>query len=439
MDDPLYIESLVVGRSPGPDGDDDGAAMVDIIGTVAGPAGSSAVEFPDGSVWEVDHARPGQLVQLTVAAAGVAESELVASLIGRWRAGEIAAWLDDPEHARAGRPMRLEADDPRAETSGSPFGTPRRRGRGAMDVGARVLAVDMVGDPGLDPLVRVCAGAEFVYRFDPETSFGLDRLRGVTSMTVNVLATEVTDDDLGELVDADPKTASRVHSLLDDLVASGDGGLPVRSLLDGLRSVMSERYAVSRASLLMDFDAVAAPPIGSSVRPATRSAIREFDEDFQQIEMTQPGLLSVTVARGEGDRWVRVLRREGLILLALAPLSRSGLLDRAELVVPPDLVVDDLVVEIVDAHAIDRVAVGADAIRAAVRAGREAARSERLGDTARARQQWRTCADLWTRAGDDSRASLARAYAKQSGYGFDTGGTVDALVADAVADGMRSS
>ena len=165
----------------------------------------------------------------------------------------------------------------------------------------------------------------------------------------------------------------------------------------------------------------------------------EFDEDFQQIEMTQPGLLSVTVARGEGDRWVRVLRREGLILLALAPLSRSGLLDRAELVVPPDLVVDDLVVEIVDAHAIDRVAVGADAIRAAVRAGREAARSERLGDTARARQQWRTCADLWTRAGDDSRASLARAYAKQSGYGFDTGGTVDALVADAVADGMRSS
>ena len=102
--------------------------------------------------------------------------------------------------------------------------------------------------------------------------------------------------------------------------------------------------------------------------------------EFQQVERLTPTLVRVTVGRADESRWVRVLHRDGLVLLAQAPLRPDGLLQVADLVVPPD-VGDDLHVQVVDHDDLDVLAGRpAELIRAAVQAGRDAARSTRARD-----------------------------------------------------------
>ena len=161
-------------------------------------------------------------------------------------------------------------------------------------------------------------------------------------------------------------------------------------------------------------------------------AAATFDADFQHVEILQRGLLRVTIARGDRGRWVRVVRRDGLVTLALAPLLTDGLMQSAELVVP-DVTVDGIFVEIVDADEVTHQLGAADTIRDALRAGRDAARYERLGHSAQARGQWHACAALWTAAGDQSRAALADVYADGSTRRADRQGIANAMIADAIA------
>jgi len=130
-----------------------------------------------------------------------------------------------------------------------------------------------------------------------------------------------------------------------------------------------------------------------------------------------------------------VFQRDGLILLGQAPLRREGLVDLAEVVIPADLNDDQLEYEVVDAadmapppeRPIDRV-------RAAITAGRDAARAERAGISYESHLRWERCAGLWNVAGDRRRAEVARQLAEDFGVskGFRP-------VADRLAEDLRGS
>jgi hypothetical protein len=79
----------------------------------------------------------------------------------------------------------------------------------------------------------------------------------------------------------------------------------------------------------------------------------------------------------------------------------------AAVVVPPADDPDALVVDLVHDPAQARRAPAHDRLRAAVLAGRTAARLTRLRDPSQD-LTWRTCADQWHDLGDTQRANLAR-------------------------------
>ena len=114
----------------------------------------------------------------------------------------------------------------------------------------------------------------------------------------------------------------------------------------------------------------------SAVRETVR-ALRTIDQPHE-MRRIDDAVVEVVVAREDHERWVRVFQRDGLILLGQAPLRREGLVDLAEVVIPADLTDDQLEYEVVDAadmapppeRPIDRV-------RAAITAGRDAARADR--------------------------------------------------------------
>lgn len=127
-----------------------------------------------------------------------------------------------------------------------------------------------------------------------------------------------------------------------------------------------------------------------------------------QFVRRSPSLLEVTAPRSDQPRWVRALRTDGLVTVALAPLQRDGLMETAELLVPPDTETDELDVQLVAADELHQLSgAPSDRVRRAVRAGRAAASAERAGDRVEAMQRWQLCADLWRRVGDDRRAGQA--------------------------------
>ena len=157
--------------------------------------------------------------------------------------------------------------------------------------------------------------------------------------------------------------------------------------------------------------------------------------------MPYDGQVVVRVSRQHDGKWVRILRTSGLIPLAFVPLDQDGMLLEALAVVPADLEVADLVVEVVEPGHDTGVERPLSLVSAAVEAGRAAARYERLSRTEDASETWRECSRLWDDAGDTRRALLAqeRAHAAAQGQRL---GRVGPLVADellAVSMGERPS
>ena len=232
--EPLYPEPLAVALDATSQTDSD--SVLDIIGTVAGPAGSSAVEFADGSVWEVDHARPGQLVQFSVPVERLASSRAASELIGTGRVAEIGAWLEDPSRRRT--TLRLSGDHPFNRTSqpqdSARRGTSPRSAPLAAAAGRRVVAADLLDDRGADPLVRMCAGVEFLLDLDTgEPSSALEQLSASATEMVATAAAAVTDGDLDELSTLVPKTLARVASMLGEF-RRREGGDAIMLLVERL-------------------------------------------------------------------------------------------------------------------------------------------------------------------------------------------------------------
>jgi hypothetical protein len=378
----------------------------EVVGTSFGPAGISAIEFPDGSIWEVDHLDPGSLVGLEVDAADPAASPLLIAAFG----GDAAMRLVDSARESGWGDRDLVAE---------PFlGSRPTPAEGA---GRLVLLADLAQDPSVDPVARLLSVVELAVLMHSTAGGNLfdsvlpELFDMAESLAADVDVTELpvlgmpskrllamVDSFSGRFGEVAPET-SRV---LEALVAASGTASP--SALEDRRA----RTLLSRSDALLEDAYLAA----SLVVPA-----EDFGgpEDFIVKERVTPSLLEVTVTRSGDERWARALRRDGLVLLAQAPFQRDGLMDRAELLVPPDTNEDEIEVLIVDADQLPEIGRRhPDLIRAAVRAGRAAASAERLRDVGRAMQRWRDCAALWAEAGDDERAFLARRRTNSAGGRF---------------------
>ncbi|MBM3663743.1 MAG: hypothetical protein FJW94_12870 [Actinobacteria bacterium] len=381
---------------------------LEVTGGPFGPAGVSSVDLPDGSTWSVDHLDPARLIALDVESADPAGSPLLVAAFG----GDGAMLLVD----RAGsidRPEVAERPEPEdqwgaARSRPGPFGS----WPDAADAGRLVVLGDLAQDTALDPLVRIIAVVEFVARV-PRTPAG-DLFEPLLVPMVDLAESLVPVADPTPLAYIDG-WGKRLAVMGDSFAERfGDRAPGVVELLE--RRDRDEWFAASVAPSPMApalvgeslWDDAAPEPAAALAYVAPETRLAYEAPETRIVERIGPSLLVVSTTRSSDDRWVRVLRRDSLVLLAQAPLRLDGLLDRAELLIPPDLHEDDIDVQIVDADQLTNLQRRpADIIRAAVRAGRAAASAERRRDVRLAMQRWVECAELWAEVGDTERADLA--------------------------------
>lgn len=380
-----------------------------------GPAGASSVELPGGDVVQVDHLDPARLVGAEVDGEDAGGSPLLVALFGGDGALLVA------ERAQSGRsPQRPRTSGRRRENGPS---ISRRRAMpldlAAQRAGRLVGLADLVTDPAVDPLARVAAAAEFVGSL--EATPGGDLFVPIVPRLVDGAvdaASEVDDDTVASL---DPELAGRLGAALRALLAAG-------STVTG--SVSVAMTPVVRLAELLEAhrrhgDAQILSAMSPAEQPFDRLAHAYADEwamdDLQLADAPvrrstppisfvrrSPSILEVTAPRVHESQWLRVLRTDGLVALATAPLRPDGLVLSAELVVPPDTGTRDLGLQLVAPDELQAMSgAPTDLVRRAVRAGRAATSAERSGDRSSAFERWRRCAALWSRLGDDRRARQA--------------------------------
>lgn len=396
------------------------AGRLEVHGAPAGPAGTSAVELPDGSVWEVDHADPALLVGLDVELAGdPTSSPLLVAAFG----ADGALWVAEDA---------VTADRFDAVDRDWAWEMGRRRSRGgdwaAEQAGQLVLLTDLATDDELAPLARVAAVAELAVEVGGDPSGGdpqggdppgghlIAPLVPALLDLADELAVDVDDADLDAL---DPEQRSRLLAALrhawlhDPAPRTGLARLVERvgepSVGDGF---VADGPAADRIALFDGDPHIAALDLSdAAAAPQAEPKVPSAESRRSGIEVTRtaPGVAQVVATRSGRERWVRVSDRDGLVLVAQSRLHRDGLVDRADVAVPDRIHNDDLLVQIVDVDDLTGPAGTLDAMRAAVRAGRHAARATRLNDRFERAERWERCAALWDLAGDTIRARQALA------------------------------
>ncbi len=406
-DDPIYpIDADAV-----LDGD-----RLEVLGKPFGPAGVSVTELPDGSTWQVDHADPATLVGLDVDADTGPDAPLLVTAFG----GDGAMFIADgavPADEYQPRAVSGRRSSPRRVTSG------RRPGRPAEEAGALVVLSDLADDTSLHPVARVAAVVELAEHARGAPGGRLFATAAPALLDRAETWCERIDDT--ELDDLDPKQAVRLSSAIQAATSQNGRQRPaLRRLAQRLGDAVLSGYVEDSALR------VAASPLPAQATDVDDGFVTEPPPSGTSLEWISDTVARVHTTRSDEDRWVRVLRRDGLVLLALAPLERTGLVDRAGVALPPDLRNDELIIQLVADD--EFPLLNADHIelaRAAVQAGRTAARATRLGDRSAAEAEWEKCAQLWDRAGDRLRTEQAR----QLGYGYRSGPNRRTLLVDLVS------
>lgn len=422
-----------------------------VLGVPAGPAGASTLDLRDGSVWQVDHAVPTSLVQLDVEDADPASSPLLTAAFGG--EGALLMLEDAIEVSGDGYDSALLGARRPPLLQMPPRGRPLRHGVAA-HAGRVVLLADLADDDRLHPLARVAAAIEAANALAMGVVAQILEPLGATLVDRAVRLAGDFDDDEVELLDTEAiralhdvfSTARKLHGhsaasrvglgvLLEralritaqppagDIPATGIPASGISSAdIAAARIIPDEQHREAELDVSL---AAALPP--------SIAAMRGAEVGEPTLRRIGDSLLEATVTRNTERRWVRVLRRSGFVLLGQAPFRRRGLIDVAEVVVPADVLDEDLEVQVVDDAALSRlVDRPLDAIREAITAGREAARADRLGEVATARVRWDRCALLWEHAGDRDRARLARELSGVAGMQWI--GPIEAV--DRVADSL---
>lgn len=424
-----------------------------VLGAVAGPAGSSAMDLPGGGIWEVDHLDPSIPVRFEVDLRGADRSPLLIAAFG----GDGALYLADQavgdrmmEPSDAGHmdpiPPRPDRED-YAVRSGN-----RRPDDPDLMTGRVVVLSDMASDPDSPPLVRIAAMAELSLKaYGASGGELLLAVLPIIRNTAAAMASEVGDEDLSTL---GPGLSSRLASALRRFGAAGGSvGSPLLGLAERIRDRARSRTGsfavVSRTGTDDDLGGTVVLTLGDvmarrhhdddgradegrvgDARTGHRVGNEDTTREYLAMHRPRPGVLRVTVARSEHPRWVRVTHDDGSLPLAQAPLRPSDLVEVAELLVPPEVVDEDLRVEVLDPGHPDPSEIRPTRlIRRAVDLGRDAARITRVHGTVAAAPTWSACADAWHSVGDLQRARAARTCMGD----IETGPYLDPYLADEVA------
>lgn len=416
---------------------------VEVVHSTPGPAGSSVVEFPDGSAWEVDTARPWVLVSLRLPAqvlsvtdvvGAVAGSALVASLFG----AEGALFLADRIVAALGESTDAPSEEePSTWRPGRQGSDPWMLTAEAGPVGALVVAADSAFDTSQPALVRVVAAAAVLERHRRDRSLELlDPLRPELEEILERQAAVVSDAEidlvnlgvrmrlskwLGGLPTRSAGGSVAIDSLRRRLGGDLDSGwwLDDRSVAAAVAAPMSaEHPGVFADAHQLDglWDEVPDPAVAAPIRPTVvevlgvpagvEATVEQLDDLLWRFHLDG----SAPDLSGAEAYWLRVLRAEDLIPLAFVPLRSTGPTGAVtEFVLPPDHRPGDL--RFVFEPQRSR-AGRADLVRQAFSLGRAAARLSRLDQSApEARDAWLSCAEAWSVADDPDRALLASRFA----------------------------
>jgi hypothetical protein len=259
----------------------------------------------------------------------------------------------------------------------------------------------------------VVAAAEFIGALEPTP--GGDLLLPVVPRLVERTLVTARQVDDATLVALDRKLAFQIITALNPLLTAAPTGRARSFLVEFVRRIESLSQRGDDEVLMVASMAPAPEPLAHGmwedeldVQDFADAARGRVSPPALRFVRRSPSLLEVTAPRSEQPRWVRALRTDGMVAVALAPLQRDGLMETAELLVPPDTDTADLDIHLVAADELHQLSgAPADLVRRAVRAGRAAASAERYSDRFEAMQRWRLCADLWRRVGDDRRAGQA--------------------------------
>jgi hypothetical protein len=418
------------------------SGLVSVGSFTVGPAGSAALDLGGGVELDVDMARPGCLVGLTIelpsgdppdALSGDLRRRLD-QLLGPGYGDDVVALL----RAAARDPLRpatarLTRSGGRSAARGSADLADQPGGDVASSVAPALhraaVAYGLACAPAALPLVR---------------AVGL--LEGAAELAV-----------LGRVLDVDGMVERDLRigvDLLLDAVAGGFGPVPggkaARAVAGLLRRVSSltpgQSLVSARLTLLareferdgararrrvhdhrLEDDAGARPPPDHR-RPAVPAADRPRPPRRVPVDVgslpgalaeaplaasrTGPAEVEVRIdgwAVRRGGLWARAFRAGDRSLVAVAPF-RADVGDAvARLLVPPDTI-RRLEVDVTDRPEMPRPSPALAATQRAIHLGRSAVQAERLGDLTNATLRWRQCARQWARAGDDDRAEAAHAF-----------------------------
>lgn len=398
----LYQPSVEVERS---------ADGLDVRAEPFGPAGASSVQLPDGSIWVVDHLDPSRLVGLEIVGSDPAASPL---LIAAFGADEAMRLVDEAERT---------SSDGFAVVQSAPSVSRRRRawpGAAADEAGRLVVLHNLAADALLDALARVVSAVELA-NLAPITPGGDLLAASVLDLLgmADSLAMEVDDEALEVF---GPAARSRLSAALYELERqfNGFGLTHLGRLAEQLRRAGPDdtseaddfwrdaELVVSAAMAYEDADAYDLDERSRFWRVDNEDAMSHDVAGEPVIERVERAVIRVTTHGPPADRWVKVLRRESLVLLGQAPLRDHEQGAAAEVLVPPDTPNEHLEVRLVGVHELAGEAERPlDAMRRAVRLGRAAATAERVGDIRSAWGRWEQCSRAWRTAGDLDRARLA--------------------------------
>jgi hypothetical protein len=378
MDEPIYEDAFVLRV------DDDGER--ELTGFVGGPAGVSELQLDESTYLSVDTADPFTLASLRCTRA--THFGLLLSLFGKEVANRL---LVEPPGAAAVRVGRRREDPTRR--SSLPGGGPE-----AYELGGAVSLAGLASDPTRHELIRGTAALELAGQaaFLPLPDHVREQLVDTWVARGADLVASGTDV-LPDLSTAGGAMIVRLDDVLESAARGISNVVPIRVLraLADVREVIEDlRGGGSEMSEI----------VSAGLPPATPAGPEELEPLL--IDLRPAGRLVVHRAKAENvdGGWVRVLAAGSSTLIAIAPFEDAGQRWRADLIVPPDLGLGHLQVDVTDDPLPARSKL--EATRRAIRLGRAAVAYEVVHHR-RTAEAWRRCAEAWRELGDPRRATLA--------------------------------
>lgn len=383
---------------------DAGSEQLRVVGWRPGPAGVSTVAFAPGLVVAIDHASPGTVTEVVVDADGGVLTDEARGALETLLGARAASRLAELPRLGTRRPVDLRSsryDDVLWDHDAGP----------RYDALVRVaLALDLGADARRSRAARAAALLEAL---QPMLFVAHDNLDETAGRGVDLLAEGDVEVDehqahrLDGLVRFAAKAAPAAVSEVDAerarrrLRRRASGPAPAAA------PFAARSAAAAKAEPLVDalrFDLAAESTAGGASPRGVPLPVAGDHRGWAWLD--RGGNVGVEAGAAAAGAWARVFRRSDRVLLGLAPV-RTGLV-----VIPPADGAGDLEVDLVDDPASPRRAATHDALRAAIAAGREAARRTRLG-APDADAAWQECAARWEALGDVQRANLARRHGRR--------------------------